>query len=61
MKVIDRRSLIRELLDAGYEYVRSAGSHDIYKLGTSTIPVPLHLNPCIAIRLTKEIKKQKGN
>ncbi|MBO7461993.1 MAG: type II toxin-antitoxin system HicA family toxin [Bacteroidales bacterium] len=60
MKIVERRSLIKELTGSGYKYVRQTGSHEIYKNNENTIAVPIHLNPCIAIRLQKEIRKEKS-
>ena len=57
MKIINRRTILKELKRAGYVYLRHNGSHAIYKKGDSVIPVPIHLNPCIAIRLHKEIEE----
>ncbi len=55
MKIIDRRTLIKELKGAGYTFIRQTGSHEIYQKKESVKSVPIHLNPCIALRLHKEI------
>lgn len=59
MKIIDRRKFIKELKAAGFVFIRQTGSHEIYKKGNKLISVPIHLNPCIAIRLQKEIAKER--
>lgn len=56
MRIISRRELIKELTNKGYKLSRSKGSHDIYKNDEgNNIVVPINLNPCIALRLAKEI------
>ncbi|MBQ6543245.1 MAG: type II toxin-antitoxin system HicA family toxin [Clostridia bacterium] len=58
MKIIERKQLIKELKSAGYKYVRQSGSHEIYKNNLNTKSIPIHLNPCIAVRLHKEITRE---
>lgn len=55
MNIIERRDLVSEVVKRGYKLVRSKGSHDIYSNGKNNIVIPIRLNPCIAIRLAKEV------
>lgn len=48
------RTFKRLLLDNGFCYNRTRGSHDIYIRNGVTIAVPLKLNAMIALRLIKE-------
>lgn len=55
MRIIKRKDFIKELEAQNYTLKRTRGSHKIYSNGQRTIAVPVDLNPCIALRLLKEI------
>ena len=43
------------LLKAGFEWVRSKGSHRIYKRGTSRIVIPFHVGKTLHPKIVKQI------
>lgn len=49
-----RRRFEQLLNKNGYEFVRSKGSHFIYKKGGDIVVIPLRLNRMIGRRLIKE-------
>ena len=53
--IITSREFKKLLRKNGYVYVRSKGSHDIYKNDKNTVAVPVRLNRMIAQRLIKEL------
>lgn len=55
MIIIKRNDLLKEMKKMGYEKQRQTGSHHIYSNGEKTVAIPNSLNPCIALRLAKEI------
>lgn len=55
MRVIDKKDLIRGLLDNGYIYTRCTGDHLIYKNGKGGLAsIPVRCNPYIASRIAKQ-------
>lgn len=55
MKQIERKYFIQLLRKNGYEYIRSSGSHSIYKNNNNRIvSVPKRLKSVVALRLIKE-------
>lgn len=60
MTIVKRRELLKEMKESGYLLVRHSSSHDIYSNGVNHISVPIHLNPCIALRLRKEIRDKEA-
>lgn len=61
MRVIKRKELVKKLENQNYELKRISGSHTIYSNGVRTVAVPKNLNPCIALRLSKEIDEENHN
>lgn len=60
MKQIERKYLLKLISDKGYEYVRSSGSHDIYKNSDNrTISIPYKLKSVVGLRLIKEYELLK--
>jgi len=55
MKQVNAKTMKRILKSAGYEHIRTKGSHEIWNKNGSVIVVPaLELNPMIARRLIRE-------
>ena len=54
LKQWEHKDFCRMLKKNGFEYSHQTGSHCIYYRDASHISVPIHLNPCIALRLIKE-------
>lgn len=54
MKQYTSREFIRLLKNNGYNYIRTNGSHQLYRKGNASVVVPIHLNRMIAQRLIKE-------
>lgn len=54
MKNYNAREFKQLLKENGFGYVRTCGSHQLYKRGSASVVVPIHLNHMIAIRLIKE-------
>ena len=54
MKQYTAKELEKMLRGKGYDYIRTRGSHRIFKRDDKTVVVPIHLNAAIAHRLVKE-------
>ena len=50
------RDLVKKLKDAGFEFERHGGNHDIYKRGTDEEKIPRHkeINENLAMAIIKK-------
>lgn len=58
MKMIDAKEMKKILINNGYRYQRSKGSHFIYSNGINTVSVNKDLNCMVARRLVKQYHLQ---
>ena len=59
--ILSAKDMKKILLNNGYRYVRSKGSHFIYSNGVSTISINKDLNCMVAKRLVKEYNLEISN
>lgn len=48
------REMKKILKKNGFEHERSSGGHDIYKRGNATVPLNVHMNQMVWLRIMKE-------